>query len=415
MTHLNAKELTVGYCTNVHAGTYLGTIRDNLDQYATPVRNSLIKSTDVGFQAEDSLPVGLWIPNEASQALSVGMATEDFGRFLADRKLLPYTINGFPFDNFHQDVVKHRVYLPSWCDRERLEYTKRLANILSKLIPDRDDGQATGSISTLPIGWPNNPCAGESDRQDVDVAGANLREMARHLATIESETGRRIVVAIEPEPGCILDDTDDMLRFFDAQITDAGQRRYITVCHDVCHSSVMMENQADVLRRFGENGIQIGKVQVSSAIRADWESMADGRRIEAMSQLSEFAEDRYLHQTGILDPDGNFKLAEDLPKIVQTNDQPTNDQRWVVHFHVPIFLERFEHLSTTREDIVECLRTLIGDDALSGVDSPIDFTGHLEIETYAWTVLPEASRKRGLADDIAGEFLWLHRAIEMCG
>ena len=43
------------------------------------------------------------------------------------------------------------------------------------------------------------------------------------------------------------------------------------------------------------------------------------------------------------------------------------------------------------------------------------FTGHLEIETYAWTVLPEAMRKRALPDDIAGEIQWLQKAIVMCG
>ena len=76
----------------------------------------------------------------------------------------------------------------------------------------------------------------------------------------------------------------------------------------------MMESQQEVLAQFVESGVMIGKVQVSNAIIADWLSMAAGRQQEAIAQLSEFAEDRYLHQTGRLKADGTFELSEDLPK-----------------------------------------------------------------------------------------------------
>jgi hypothetical protein len=49
--------------------------------------------------------------------------------------------------------------------------------------------------------------------------------------------------------------------------------------------------------------------------------------------------------------------------------------------------------------------------ALAAPGCQVDFTGHLEIETYAWSVLPPTMRKRGLADDIASEIRWLRRAI----
>ena len=72
---------------------------------------------------------------------------------------------------------------------------------------------------------------------------------------------------------------------------------------------------------------------------------------------------------------------------------------------MPIFLERFGHLTTSHADVIECLRTL------ESPDCSVEFSGHLEIETYAWTVLPESMRKRGLAEDIAGEVEWLRLAI----
>ncbi|WP_168565456.1 metabolite traffic protein EboE [Crateriforma spongiae] len=388
-TAIHSHATTIGYCTNVHAGTDLESIRENLIRYSLPVRDL------VGGQ---SLGVGLWIPNDASKELIDGGAAE-FAEFLRSRRLAAFTINGFPFSNFHQDVVKHDVYSPAWWDDARLEYTRRLAAILAVIL---DESQTVGSISTLPIGWGKSP-----GDEKIHRAGANLRAMADSLEKLESTSGRRIVLAIEPEPGCYLDTVGDCLAFFEKELPDESHRRYITVCHDVCHSAVMMEDQRDVLSRLATAGIGVGKVQVSSAILADWESMATGRRHEAIDQLRDFAEDRYLHQTGRKKSDGSFELVEDLPGLLDglptDGDPVAGDQRWVIHFHVPIFLERFRHLSTTHDEVGVALRTL---DNLQG---SLDFTGHLEIETYAWTVLPESMRRRGLSEDIASEIEWLKR------
>ena len=391
VTNLTPDEYTIGYCTNVHAGVDLASITRDLEQYAVPARTA---------SGSAELGVGLWLPAKAASQLAAG--AEDFSEFLAERRLRPFTINGFPYDNFHQPIVKHRVYKPTWWQQERLDYTKQLADVLAVLLPE---SQAVGSISTLPIGWPSEV---ESPSQ-LDQAGANLRELAAYLQQLESRSGRRIVVAIEPEPGCILDKTDDVIAWFDQHLPESDHRRFITVCHDVCHAAVMMEPQAEVLGRLAAAGISIGKVQVSSAIVADWEAMAVGRRREAIEQLWQFAEDRYLHQTGRHTESGGFELAEDLPdllnQISEQGDPVWGDHKWVVHFHVPIFLERFGHLTTSHGDVLECLRTI------GSPDVSIDFTGHLEIETYAWAVLPESMRKRGLAEDIASEVRWLRKAI----
>ena len=397
---------TVGYCTNVHAGTHLAAIRENLDRYAVPVRQSVALGEDLG--------IGLWLPAQAAEELVAGSKAATFAQFLREKNLCPFTINGFPFDNFHQPIVKHRVYLPAWWDSRRLEYTSQLADILAQILPE---SIRVGSISTLPIGWPNNPDDADPPPQGDDKsllrAGKNLREMADRLQSLERATGRRIVVAIEPEPGCILDTTDDVIAWFEHHLPETHHRRYLTVCHDVCHAAVMMESQSDVLTRLAAAGIGIGKVQISSAVVADWDAMAIGRRHEALKQLAAFAEDRYLHQTGRVKQDGEFELVEDLPSLIASaptqGDPVQGDQRWVVHFHVPIFLERFGHLTTSHSAVLDCLQTLARN--VDSSESKIDFTGHLEIETYAWTVLPESMRKRGLAEDIASEIVWIRKAI----
>lgn len=388
----------IGYCTNVHAGTDLATIRQNLTEYAVSVRDQLQAGG-----AGDRLGVGLWIPNRAAEQL-VGGELDSFRDFLAAHRLDPFTINGFPFDNFHGDHVKQRVYLPTWADSSRLNYTRRLADVLAGLL---GDDQPIGSISTLPLGWPNNrfadPGDDHSETELVKHSGGQLRQLATYLDQLRKRTGKHIVVAIEPEPGCVLDSIDDMLGFFEQQLPDTIHRQYITACHDICHSAVMNEPQADVLHRYTESGIGIGKVQVSNAIVADWKTIDSKDHAAALSQLSGFAEDRYLHQTGQVSLAGQFELAEDLPGLVESTspDALADMARWVVHFHVPIFLEQFGLLSTSRDAVVECLETL-GDPSIA-----THFTGHLEVETYAWTVLPKELRQHGLASDIAGELRWL--------
>ena len=228
--------------------------------------------------------------------------------------------------------MKQKVYRPGWWEPSRLEYTQDLATILAELLPE---SQSVGSISTLPIGWPSH--VDDDDLADAKAtSGKNLRELAVWLKQLESKTGRRIVIAIEPEPGCILDTTEKVIEFFGKELPDADHRRYLSVCHDICHSAVMMEPQAEVIDRLTTAGIGIGKVQVSSAVVADWQAMAVGRRREAIEQLTHFAEDRYLHQTGRLSAGGKFVLNEDLPsllgKVATRRGSGVGDQQWVVSF-----------------------------------------------------------------------------------
>ena len=388
-------QVTIGYCTNVHAGTNLESIRSNLHRYAGQVLSSLTRT-----RGQKTLGVGLWIPDEASTQLIEGELVA-FAEFLRSNHFDAFTINGFPFANFHGDSVKQRVYLPTWCDQKRLRYTENLATILAALLPE---DQPVGSISTLPIGWPGNPYRKEPvSKLDLDLAGQHLRDLSRYLAELEKKTGRRIVVAIEPEPGCVIDSVNDLVEFFEQQLPNPIHRKFITVCHDICHSAVMNEPQNEVIEAYADHGIGIGKVQVSSAIVADWKTIQPNEYDEALAQLRRFAEDRYLHQTGQVSLDGEFSLASDLPELLETTNAETLESldRWVIHFHVPVFLERFGLLQTSRAAVLECLT------ALSTYCAKLDFTGHLEIETYAWTVLPDDMRQNGLAEDIASEIDWL--------
>jgi hypothetical protein len=191
----------VGYCTNVHAGADLAETRRNLQLHAVAVKNS--------FSPDKEMGIGLWLSANSAEQLLVGDRVGEFADWLGEQGLLPFTLNGFPYGNFHEPVVKHRVYEPTWYEPARLKYTLDLIEILDRILP----AGIEGSISTLPIGW-GNP--GPSDEQ-ISVATRQLCQIADRLAELESATGRLIYLCIEPEPGCYLQRSGDIVSFFNAK------------------------------------------------------------------------------------------------------------------------------------------------------------------------------------------------------
>jgi len=391
----------IGYCTNVHAGRDFANVLENLTQFCSPVREQVAPNGKLG--------VGLWFSEvSAIQALQPENLTL-LQRKLIELNLVPFTFNGFPQGDFHSQVVKHRVYQPTWWQPERLAYTRHLIRLLDSLLPA---GQI-GSISTLPISW-GQP----SPTQDqLKLAAANLVAVAEELHQLFETSGRTIVLAIEPEPGCYLTDSASFRRFYKEYLcSKAGSSRvhssvqsHLTLCHDICHAAVMFEDQAYELGQLKNDGIAIGKIQVSSAIRACWRDMDVEARAEAIEQLKSFAEDRYLHQTHIR---GNANqasvLIEDLPAALKdVTFQSDFSDEWRIHFHVPIYLKEFGRLRSTQDEILNSVRILREPEM-----ECLNFTGHWEVETYAWGVLPPALRQSSLSQGISMEINWLQSHFE---
>jgi hypothetical protein len=384
----------IGYCTNVHAGNTLEETKTQLLRHAVAVRRQL--------DADSPLGVGLWLARSTADQMLAEKRVSEFADFLAQNGLSPYTLNGFPHGDFHREVVRHDVYLPTWRETARTDYTLQLIQILHEILPEGDEG----SISTVPLGWGQPPW---TEPQLVEAAD-QLSRVSEYLRHLEDETGRLIYVCLEPEPGCVLQRSGDLADFFEQHLFRQGpekNRRYLRVCHDVCHAAVMFESQQDALRRYRAAGILVGKVQISSAVIVPFHQYAPEDRVTAFEELGAFAEHRYLHQTLIRRAAGHPEFHEDLPlALSMARDSAPNDnslgtwlanQEWRIHFHVPVYLERFGRLMTSRSDILSCLDTLEGFPELS----------HLEVETYAWNVLPPALQHAQLADGIAAEMAWL--------
>src|SRR5207344_171857 len=125
---------------------------------------------------------------------------------LAALQAYVFTINAFPFGPFHGVRVKEQVYLPDWRDRERVAFTANSAAVLAAILPDGVDG----SISTVPGAFKPN---GRSSEAIAAMAG-NLMMAVADLVDVERRTGKRIALALEPEPCCFLETTDESIAFF---------------------------------------------------------------------------------------------------------------------------------------------------------------------------------------------------------
>ena len=393
----------LGYCTNVHPAATYNQLIDSLERYTLDVKARVSPDSPTG--------IGLWLSAQTARNMLDANLTAEFSEWLTRHGLFAYTLNGFPYGDFHRQTVKHRVYEPDWQDPRRLGYTLDLITILAKLLSTtRSIAQPEGSISTLPLGWrahwAHQPHA-------TQAAIQHLLKVVERLAQLEQDTGQLIHLDLEPEPGCVLQTSNDVVDLFiqhlDHAADPAATRRYLRVCHDTCHAAVMFEGQDQAMQRYHDAGIRIGKVQLSSAIAVPFDRMAIDDRSTALQQLAPFQEDRYLHQTVIQSLKDNQPpqnvFYEDLPDAiaaaqpVKHSDPPRITGRpWRVHFHVPLFVDRFGLLETTNSQITQCLDLTRYHPGLH----------HFEVETYAWNVLPNHPIDHTtLASGIARELTWV--------
>lgn len=377
------------YCLNIHPGESwaenFAAIRDK----AVRVRNL------VGPDGEFGL--GLRLGNQAACELLDPARRKELKAFLADNALYVFTVNAFPYGQFHQTAVKEDVYAPDWRSPQRLQYTQAVANILADLLP----AHVQGSISTAPGSYKS----WIQSRQDEEAMVRNLVLACFTLFDIRHTTGKRIELAIEPEPDCYIEGTGELIDFLTGPLRDYGERfmdrqhqvgdefrdgiwEHLGACLDTAHAAVLFEDPLESLRRLRQARIHVSKVQVSSALRLQ-------PRGRAMEKLRTFAEGVYLHQVKARRPDGTITSYADLPQALAAASDGADDE-WRVHFHVPLFFDSFEGLHSTSDLLTP-----------SFFAEACQASRNLEIETYTFDVLPADLRPADVTDSIANEYRWV--------
>jgi sugar phosphate isomerase/epimerase len=394
-------EFHLTYCTNIHPAQGWTAVFANLTKYAPALKARFSPSAPFGL--------GLRLSAKEAQELREGSRLAELRAFLDGHGLYVAILNGFPHGAFHGTVVKAEVYAPDWRDEARVRYTLDLIDILEELLP----AGVEGGISTAPLSY--KAWMASADPSDWDTITRNVVRVAEALARVKRSSGRTIHLDIEPEPDCSIENTDETVDFFVGRLLPMGVPQlaaalgvgadearavlleHIQVCFDCCHFAVEYEDAPVAIARLQAAGIRIGRVQLSSALRVRFPADA-AECADTADRLGAFADPVYLHQV-VEDRSGALRRYPDLGDALQQAASACA-REWRIHFHVPLFAERYERFESTQGYVRDVLRTVIRTGA----------SRHLEIETYTWDVLP-AGLKQDLLESIAREYQWVLQSL----
>lgn len=380
------------YCTNIHAGETWDDIRLSLDAHVPRIKAAVSPGAPLGL--------GLRLSGIAAAELVEPSALDNFREQLKSLGAYVFTINAFPYGAFHGTRVKEQVYQPDWRAPERRRFTAQAGRILSTLLPEG----GYGSISTVPGGF--RPDLG--DPEAVAAVADHLIEAAADLVALERATGRTVALALEPEPCCFLETSEEAIGFFQDKLfsspasarfgalaglgpaaAEEALRRHLGICYDVCHGAVEYEDPIASLTAFRAAGIVVPKIQLSASIRVPVMTA------ELLPRLKRFDTGTYLHQV-VVRSEGLARFL-DLPQALEAFEAGEARGEWRIHCHVPVFLQDLGDLGSTRDVLVSTLERIRRE----------AFSPHLEVETYTWDVLPAHLKTGSKADDIARELKFI--------
>ncbi|SHM19973.1 metabolite traffic protein EboE [Chitinophaga sp. CF418] len=388
------------YCTNIHPGENWSAHFQQLKQFIPAVKQEVSPDKPFG--------IGLRLSNTASLELSKEDALLEFKRWLQEQDCYVFTMNGFPYGGFHHTVVKDQVHTPDWTTAERVAYTIRLFRLLAALLPEGMEG----GISTSPLTYKLWHVRCETER-DAVMENATLKVLlvVEQLVRTRRGGGPLMHLDIEPEPDGLMENSQEYLHWYlnyllpygvpflqdkfgmSEEEATASIKSHVQLCYDVCHFALVYESAEGVLKKLDEYGLKVGKVQISAAVKAllPAEMAARAPLIDA---FREFNETTYLHQVVARKADG-YVHYPDLPQALEDAANPAVEE-WRSHFHVPVFIDSYGVLSSTRSDIEKVLE----------LQRKQPFTQHMEVETYTWDVLP-ADLKLPMDRSISRELHWV--------
>jgi hypothetical protein len=261
------------------------------------------------------------------------------------------------------------------------------------------------SIQSAPLGFKPRV----TDQAVVASFTNHVLRVVAHLVALEARTGRTVTLALEPEPYCFLETTDETVEYFTNHLYSAAAaetlaklahipiseahgalRRHLGVVFDICHQAVEYENIAENLQKLVDAGIPIFKLQEAAALHMPQVTQA------IVDTLRRYAKTIYLTQT-VEKKDGQLTRFLNLEDAFAAWEKNPGPREWRTHFHVPVFLDDLGPFRTTRFAIEEALR----------FHKQKPLSRQLEIETYTWDVLPDNLKTGDIVDYVCREIEWV--------
>lgn len=382
------------YSTLVHPGDDWEQMWDSLVTYVPKVKARVAPGQRFG--------VSLRLSSKSAETLAASPKERDrLRKFLGDNDMYLYTVNAFPYGSFKGTVVKEQVYEPDWRSEERTRYTQNVADILA----DVCEAGVSPSIQSAPLGFKPRVTGGDV----VDSFTAHVLRVAAHLVALQARTGRTVTLALEPEPYCFLETTDETVAYFTEHLYSGAAaqtlarlagipiseahvalRRHVGVVFDICHQAVEFEDIAASLQKLVDAGIPVFKLQEAAALHVPEVTQ------DIVDTLRRYAQTIYLTQT-VEKKDGRLTRFLNLEDAFAAWEKHPGPREWRTHFHVPVFLDEIGPFRTTRFAIEDALR----------FHKARPLSRQLEIETYTWDVLPDNLKTGDIVDYVCRELDWV--------
>jgi len=382
------------YSTLVHPADNWEQLWDSLQTFVPKVKARVSPNAPFGVCIRLAAPTAELLTNQPAERRKLK-------QFLADQDMYVYTANAFPYGAFKGTVVKEQVYEPDWRTEARTQYTMQVADILAEI----GTAEVPPSIQTAPLGFKPNVTG-------PDVVASyteHVLRVAAHLVQIEARTGRLVTLAIEPEPHCFLETTDETVAYFtDHLYTGAAAtrlaalaslpiseahvalRRHIGIVFDIGHQAVGFEDIPTSLQKLVDAGVPIFKLQEVAAMHIPEVTQ------QAVDALAQFAKTVYLSQT-VQKKNGTITKFLNLEDAFAAWQSDPGPREWRTHFHVPVFLEDLGAFRTTRFALEDALK----------FHKATPLSRQLEIETYTWDVLPDHLKTGDIVDYVVREIEWV--------
>jgi hypothetical protein len=385
----------LSYSTLVHPGDNWSEMRASLTTYLPEVKRRFCPDRRFG--------VSLRLSGASATQLATDQAERAWLRkFLAAEDLYVYTVNAFPQGSFKGRSVMENVYEPDWTTEDRVRYTCDVADILA----DITDADVAPTIQTMPLAYRPKVTSGAY----VDLFTRNVLRVVAHLVDVERRTGRRVKLAIEPEPFCYLETIAETARYFQERLYSrsgadvlaevsglplseafGALRRHLGVVFDICHQAVEFDDIPASLELLASIGVPVFKLQEAAAL---WVPEVTD---DIVRELERFTGTIYLSQTSEL-RDGEVTRHLNLIDAIKAwRREPGGTREWRTHFHVPVFLDDLGPFRTTRFAIEQAL----------AAHRAHPQSTHLEIETYTWDVLPDHLKTGDITDYVVRELEWV--------
>ena len=381
------------YSTLVHPGDTWDDMWASLMTYLPQIKARVSPDRPLGVSLRLAATSADTLVNDAGRR-------QQLAEFLADNDLYVFTVNAFVYGGFKGQRIKEKVYEPDWQTEARVRYTTNVADILAEIAP----AAVQPSIQTPPMGFKSKA----TGPGVVAEYQRNVLRVAAHLVEIERRTGKTMTLAIEPEPACYLETTDEAIAYFEDHLycgaaakelagltglpiseANATLRKHIGLVYDVGHQAVEYEDPTAALQKLIDAGIPVFKLQLAAALRVPEVTQDD------VDRLREFARTIYLTQT-VERRDHELTRFLNLEDAFSAWQADPGPREWRIHFHVPIFLDRLGELQTTRWSTAEAL----------AMHMATPLSRHVEIETYTWDVLPEEFKTGDIVDYVSREIEW---------